>query len=139
MFHSLNLTNKRNISQGHQVDAFGNICYNCGTPDHISAKCPFPRDETKITKAKEAHAKSVTEVRDSGGCGHGRGCGDGCGGCGGDRTNTQGKWGTNKGNPATPSTNTSLDDEVKKQNRKRMMNCKLCGWNETHTSQFHGK
>jgi hypothetical protein len=28
VFHSLNLTNKGNIPQGHQANAFGNVCYN---------------------------------------------------------------------------------------------------------------
>ncbi len=121
------------------ADAFGNVCYNYGILDHTSDKCPLPRDKSKITKAKEAHAKSVTEGHGSGGCGCGHGCGDGPGGRGGDRTNTQGKRGTNKGDPATPGTNTSLGDGVKKQNGKWMMNCKSCGWNEMHTSQFHGK
>jgi hypothetical protein len=139
VFHSLNLTNKWNIPQGHWADAFGNICYNCGTPDHTSDKCPLPCDEAKITKAKEACAKSVTEGCGSGGCGLGPGCNDGHGGHGGDRTNNQGKWGTNKGDPATPSTNTSSGDGVKRQNEKWMMNCKSCGRNETHMSWFHSK
>ncbi len=134
VFHSLNLTNKWNIPQGHQADAFGKVCYNYGALD-----CPLPRNEAKITKAKEARAKSVTEGCSSGGCGCGRGHGDGCGGCGGDRTNTRGKWGTNKGDPATPGTNASSGDGVKEQNGKWMMNCKSCGWNETHTSLFHGE
>jgi hypothetical protein len=34
------------------------------------------------------------------------------GGRGGDRTNTRGKWGTNKGDPATSGKNTSLSDGV---------------------------
>jgi hypothetical protein len=114
VFHSLNLTNKWNIPQGHRADAFGNVCYNCGAPDHTSNKCPLPRNEAKITKAKEVRAKSITKGHSSGGCCHGRRHGDGCGGRGGDRTNTRGKWGTNKGDPATPSTNTSLSDGVKK-------------------------
>jgi hypothetical protein len=84
VIHSLNLTNKWNIPQGHRADAFGNVCYNCGTLDHSSNKCPLPRDEAKITKAKEACAKSVTDGRGSGGHGCGHGCGDGCGGHGGD-------------------------------------------------------
>jgi hypothetical protein len=114
VFHSLNSTNKWNIPQGHWADAFGNVCYSCGTPDHTSDKCPLPRNEAKTTKAKEAHAKSVTEGRGSGGLGHGCGRDDGHGGHGGDHTNTQGKWGTNKGDPATPGTNTSLSVRVKK-------------------------
>jgi hypothetical protein len=127
MFHSLNLKIKWNIPQSHWDDAFGNVCYNCGTPDHPSNKCPLSRNEAKITKAKEARVKSVTEGCGYEGRGHGRRCSDGCGGRGGDRTNTRGKWGTNKGNLATPSTNTSLGDGIEKQNGKWMMNYKLCG------------
>ncbi len=112
---------------------------NFGTPDHSSDKYPLPHNEAKITKAKEACAKSVNDGRGSGGCGCGLRCGDGCGGCGGDCTNTQGKWGTNKGDPATPGTNTSSGDGFEKQNGKWMMNCKSCGWNKTHMSHFHGK
>ncbi len=118
MFHSLNLTNKWNIPQGRQADAFGNVCYNCGAPDHTSIKCPLPRNEAKITKAIEARAKSVTEGCGSGGHGCGRGCSDGHGGRGGDRTNSRGNWGTNKGDPATPSINTYLGDGVEKQKWK---------------------
>ena len=54
VFHSLNLMNKWNIPQGHWADAFGIVCFNCDSPDHTSDKCPHPRDEAKITKAKEA-------------------------------------------------------------------------------------
>jgi hypothetical protein len=116
VFRSLNLTNEWNIPQGHRADAFGNVCYNCDAPDHTSNKCPLPHDEAKITKAKEACSKSVTEGCGSGGCGCGHGRGDGRGGGrGGDRTNTWGKWGTNKGNPATPGKNTSLGGGVEKQ------------------------
>ncbi len=137
VFYSSNLTNKWNIPQGHWANAFGNVCYNSGAPHHTSNKCPLPRDEEKITKAKEAYTKSVTEGCRSSGHGCGCGCGDGHGGRGGNRTNTWGKWGTNKGDPATPGTNKSLVDGVEKQNGKWMMNCKSCGWNETHTSHFH--
>jgi hypothetical protein len=138
VFHSLNLTNKWNIPQGHRADAVGFACDNCGSPDHPSYKCPLPRDEAKITKAKEARTKS-NDGRGSGGRGRGRGRGDGRGGRGGDRTNTRGKWGANKGDPATPGTNTSSGDGVEKRNGKWMMNCKSCGWNESHTSGFHGE
>ena len=138
VFHSLNLTNKWNIPQSHRADAVGFACDNCGSPDHASYKCPQPRDEAKITKAKEARTKS-NDGRGSGGRGRGRGRGDGRGGRGGDRTNTRGKWGANKGDPATPGTNTSSSDGVEKRNGKWMMSCKSCGWNETHTSRFHGE
>ncbi len=97
VFHSMNLTNKWNIPQSHRADAFLTTCYNCGAPDHTSNKCPLPRDEAKITKAKEARAKLVKE-----GCGgRGRGCGSDLSGRGGDRggdcTNTRNKWGANGG------------------------------------------
>ena len=138
VFHSLNLTNKWNIPQGHRADAVGFACDNCGSPGHPSYKCPLPRDEAKITKAKEARTKS-NDGRGSGGRGRGRGRGDGRGGRGGDRTNTRGKWGANKGDPATPGTNTSSGDGVEKRHGKWMMNCKSCGWNESHTSGFHGE
>ncbi len=134
MFHSLNLTNKWNIPQGHRANAFGSVCYNCGALDHTSNKCPLPRNKAQITKAKEARAKSITEGCGSGGCGRGHGRGEGPGGHGGDRANTWGKWGTNKGDPGTPGTNSFLGDGVEKQNGKWMMNCKSCGWNETHAS-----
>ncbi len=87
VFHSLNLTNKWNIPQGHREDAFGFVCFNCDSPDHTSDKCLLPCDEAKITKAKEACAKSIGEGRGSGGRGHGRGRGDGHGGRGGDQNN----------------------------------------------------
>jgi hypothetical protein len=89
--HSLNLTNKLNIPQSHQAYTFDTVFYNCGSPDHTSDKCPLPHDEAKITKAKEAHTKSIAEGHASGGCGCERGSGGGCGGHGDDRTNTQGK------------------------------------------------
>ncbi len=37
-------------------------CDNCGSPDHPSYKCPQPRDEAKITKAKEVRTKLVVGV-----------------------------------------------------------------------------
>ncbi len=64
VFHSLNLTNKWNIPQGHRADAFIPVsCYNCGSPDHIADICPIPRDEFKIKKAKEARNKAIKESR----------------------------------------------------------------------------
>jgi hypothetical protein len=136
VFHSMNLTNKCNIPQSHQADAFLTTCYNCSAPDHTSDKCPFPHNETKITKAKEAHTKLVKEGH--GGCG--RGCGGDCsgqgGGRGGDCTNTRNKWGAN-GSPINPKSYKSSGDGVKKKTRTWMTNCKNCGWNDTHTSGYH--
>ena len=78
VFHSLNLTNKWNIPQGHRTDAFIPVsCFNCVSPDHTADVCPIPRDEAKIKKAKEARDKAVRESRGGrgGGCGGGRGRG----------------------------------------------------------------
>ncbi len=71
LFHILNLLNKWNIPQGHRHDAAIISCYNCGAPDHTSNKCPQPRNEAKITKAKEACARANADGR--GGRGRGRG------------------------------------------------------------------
>ena len=139
VFHSLNLTNKWNIPQGHRADAFGIICFNCDTPDHTSDKCPLPCNEARITKAKEVGATSIGQGCGYGGRGHEHRCSDGPGGRGGDLNNTQGKLGATKGAPATPGTHTSLGDEVEKKKGKWMMNCKSCGWNESYTSKYHGK
>jgi hypothetical protein len=136
VLHSMNLTNKWNIPQSYQADAFLTTCYNCGALDHTSNKCPLPRNEAKITKAKEVCAKLVKE-------GHG-GCGCGCGGDrsgqgggrGGDCTNTWNKWGAN-GGPVNPRNDKSSADGVKKKNGMWMMNCKSCGWNDTHTPGYH--
>jgi hypothetical protein len=46
------------------VDACGIVCFNCDSPDHTSDKCPLPRNEAKITKAKEVWAKSVGKGQD---------------------------------------------------------------------------
>ena len=63
LFHSLNLTNKWNIPQGHRTDAFIPFsCYNCGSPDLTADVCPNPRDEAKIKKANEARDKVVVVV-----------------------------------------------------------------------------
>ena len=94
VFHSLNLTNKWNIPQGHRTDAFIPVsCYNCSSPDHTADVCPNPRDEAKIKKAKEARDKAVKESRGgrSGGRGGGGGRGGRGGGRGGDRTNSRDK------------------------------------------------
>jgi hypothetical protein len=51
---------------------------------------------------------------------------------------TENKWGAN-GSRVNPRKNTSSADRVKKRNRTWMMNCKSCGWNDTHTSGYHGE
>jgi hypothetical protein len=129
VFHSLNLTNEWNIPQSHRADAFVTVCYNCGSPDHNSDKCPLPRNEAKTMKAKVACPKYIAEGCASGSCGH-SGCGDDC-------TNSRGKGGAN-GGPATPGTNASSGDGVER-NGSWMTNCKSCGWNDTHTSKYRSK
>jgi hypothetical protein len=53
VFHSINLTNKWNIPQNHYADAFDTTCYNCGSPDHTSNKCPLLCNKATILKVKE--------------------------------------------------------------------------------------
>jgi hypothetical protein len=134
----MNLTNKWNIPQSHQADAFLTTCYNCGAPDHTSDKCPLPRNEAKITKAKEARAKLVKEGHGDRGPGRGGDRSGQGGGQGGDRTNTRNKWGAN-GGPKIPKNDKSSADGVKKKNGTWWMNCKSCGWNDTHMSGYHGE
>jgi hypothetical protein len=135
VFHSLNLTNKWNIPQNHCADAIITTCYNCGSPDHTSNKCPFLCDKAKITKAKEARDKAI---KDGCGGGHGSGRGGGRGGWkggwGSDHPNTWDKWGAN-GEPSHPSANKASADGVKKRNGSWVMNCKSCGWSKTHMSE----
>ena len=69
------------------------------------------------------------------GCGCGR---SGKGGRGGDRTNIWGKWGT-KYCPTDPKKNKISANGIEERNGSWMMNCKSCGWNNTHTSRYHGK
>ena len=53
VFHSLNLTNKWNIPQGHRTDAFIPVsCYNCGSPDHTADVCPILCDEAESSRIK---------------------------------------------------------------------------------------
>ena len=139
VFHSLNLTNKWNIPQGHRTDAVIPVsCYNCGSPDHTANVCPNPRDEAKIKKAKEARDKAVKESGSGrgGGRGGGRGRGGQRGGRGGDRTNSRDKWGANGDSKRTDKVSA---DGIEKRNGEWMMNCKSCGWNDTHTSGYHGE
>ncbi len=135
-FHVLNLLNKWNIPQGHWHNATIISCYNLRAPDHTSDKCPQPRNEAKITKAKENFARANAD-----GCGgrdHGRGAGRGSGRGGKGGTNLWhnpcGKWG-DKG-ALDAATNKS---GVEKINGKWKMNCKSCGWNLTHTTDYYGE
>ena len=119
-FHSLNTAKKWNVPEG-RISA----CYNCDG-DHLLPDCKEPRDEAKIVRNRKAaweHRKKDGKVRPdgrkqwekkkfhSGGCGKGGGAGT-----------------TNTGNG------------VKYMNGKWMCKCNKasCGWNETHTTKFHG-
>ncbi len=46
-------------------------CDNCGDPNHLSPKCPKPRNEEKCKKAREARAKTRDSDGGRGGQGHG--------------------------------------------------------------------
>jgi hypothetical protein len=134
MFCSLNVTNKWNIPQNHWADTFVPICYNCGLHDHTSDKYSLPCNEAKIMKAKEARAKSIAKGNTFGGPGCDHGCGSGGkDGREGDHTNTWHQWGSNDG-PMDPKSNETSAYGVEKRNGSWMMNCKSCGWNNTHTS-----
>jgi hypothetical protein len=95
----------------------------------------LPRNEAKITKAKEAHAMSIAEGCTSGGCGrgHGRGGKWSWGGC----TSTRGKWGSNDG-PMDPKSNKTSAIGIEERNGSWMMNYKSYGWNDTHTIGYYG-
>ncbi len=137
MFYSLNLTNKWNIPQNHQTDAFVTLCYKCGLPELTNVLYHMMKQRSQ--KAKEAHAKASAEGSASGGHGYGCGCGRGGKGVhGGDRTNTWGKWQLNDA-PMDPKTNKTSAGGIEKRNGTWMMNCKSCGWNNTHTFGYHGK
>ncbi len=60
------------------------------------------------------------------------------GGWGGDCPNTRDDWGAH-GRPSHPGSNKAPADGVENRNGLWMMNYKSCGWNETHTSGYHGK
>jgi len=130
LFNSLNVSNEWNIPQKHQLDA----CFNCGDPDHGVPKCPKPIDQNRIDKARADFSKN------GGGCGgrggHGGGGRFACRGRGdaGNRINTCGKW---KGNDVKVSAVLTTNGGIGKHNRKWSMVCKSCGWNTTHTTEFH--
>jgi hypothetical protein len=51
---------------------------------------------------------------------------------------TENKWGANGGR-VNPRNNESSADGVEERNGTWMMNCKSCGWNDTHMSGYHGE
>ncbi len=58
------------------------------------------------------------------------------GGQGGERINSRDKWGANGDSKCTDKVSA---DGVGKKNGSWMMNCKSCGWNDTHTSGYHSE
>jgi hypothetical protein len=76
IYDHLQLGKKWNLPGKHVNNAvIVSKCDNCGDPNHLSPKCPKPRDEEKCKKARKSRARAW----DSEG---GRG-GQGCGGRGG--------------------------------------------------------
>jgi hypothetical protein len=105
-------------------------CDNCGDPNHLSPKCPKPRDEEKCKKARELRAKSGATNRGRGGRGQGGrgGRGDGSG-RGSDSQGQRAPWDSTAATGANPGSGVKMIDGVCK------MHCtKGCGWNESHTS-----
>ena len=58
IYDHLHAGNKWNLPGKPGLHAIINKCDNCGALDHISPKCPKPRDEDKCKKAREARAKA---------------------------------------------------------------------------------
>jgi hypothetical protein len=69
IYNHMNIGNKWNIpgKPGHHA-IIVQKCDNCGALDHISPKCPKPRDEERCKKAKEALAQAKKHAE---GGGHG--------------------------------------------------------------------
>jgi hypothetical protein len=115
--------------QGHRADAFGNICYNCGAPDHTSDKCPLPRDDLRSQRPKRRaqsqllkDAVLVVVVVDA------------------DAVMVVVAVGVTVpmlGESGVPiKVILLLPVQI---HLWVMESSKLCGWNATHTSRFHGK
>jgi len=85
IYDNLNLGKKWNLlGKEHGVNAVVvTKCDNCGEKDHLSNKCPQPRDDERCKAARDARAKAKENSggRGGGGRGGGRG-GRGAGGCG---------------------------------------------------------
>ena len=124
IYDHLQLGKKWNIPGKHVNAALVPKCDNCGDHNHLSNKCPKPRDEEKCKKAREARAKS----RDSEGGRGGRGRGDGGAGRGSSSDGQRAPWDST----AKGTNGVMMIDGVWK-----MLCNKGCGWNETHTTKYH--
>jgi hypothetical protein len=130
IYDHLNLGNKWNLpgKAGHHANIV-NKCDNCGALDHLSPKCPKPRDEDKCKKAREARAKA--RDADGGRGGRGRGGRDGRGGGAGRGERAPWSDSTAKGANSANSGVANIDGTWK-------MHCSKCeGWNDTHTTKYH--
>jgi hypothetical protein len=131
IYDHMNIGNKWNIpgKPAHHANIVNRECDNCGALDHLSPKCPEPRDEGRCKKAKEAHAKAKRDTEEGGRGGRGDCGGEGRGaGGGGERApwnDENAKKGANSG--------------VMKIEGIWKMNCSKCGWNESHTTKYHDK
>ena len=104
-------------------------CDNCGDPNHLSPKCPKPRDEDKCKRAREARAKA--RDADGGRGGRGRGGRDGRGGGAG--RGERAPW-----SDSTAKSANSANSGVANIDGTWKMHCSKCdGWNDTHTTKYH--
>ena len=128
IYDHLNLGKAWNLPGKHGHNAVVvNKCDNCGALDHLSPKCPKPRDEEKCKKAREVRAKARADSdggrggrggRGRGGRGHGAGRGDG-----------RAPWDDKA---------KAVNSGISKIDGTWKMHCSKCdGWNETHTTKYH--
>jgi hypothetical protein len=110
-------TSKQNIAG---IVAAVNACWNCGEEGHGVGKCTKPKDQARITKNKEAFQKSKRGSNISG-----------------RSTGKKGKGGNEK----DPDYQRKMwaNSGIHVVNGTLMLNCKTCGYNTTHSTEFHGQ
>jgi hypothetical protein len=107
-------------------------CDNCDG-DHFARECKKPIDKAKVSRKQKERADARRNRGGGGGRGGGRGGNrgnqGGRGGGGGTNKNgySRGKWGP-------PKDSTEI---TRKVNGKVYCACRVCGWNEDHTSGGH--
>ena len=130
IYDNLNLGKKWNLpGKEHGVNAVVvTKCDNCGEKDHLANKCPKPRDDERCKTARDARAKAKEDSGGRGGGGRGGRGGRGAGGRG--NSDERAPWKETEGS----------NSGVKMINGAWKMLCnKGCGWNDTHTTGYHGE
>ena len=132
IYDHLHLGNKWNLpgKPGLNANATFTKCDNCGALGNFSNTFPKPCDEKKCKKACNARALAKKDAEG------GRGGRGGRGGHGGRRT------GHGEGQRAPWNDNSSKKGAISgvmNINGIWKMTCAKCGWNETHSTKYHGK